>query len=376
MKSTHVMMIKATIFAFIAILCSQYAMAQSATTKKWFPGHYLYADEKSFSIGLDATKASLVKNNPYFRGYHVRYSFANLEPRKNVYDFSLIARDINTARADGKKLIVHIHDRTHQNAERVPVPDYMTKEPIYEGGVYKVFADTAGTWKLMPKLWVPAYAERMGALMMALGRAFDNNDTLAYVAIEETSLNDTKSQPGFTSAKLRDSYITIYNAAAKAFPNTIFSQYANWRGGMTAEDADKIMANLVEVNKHGFGGPDALAALRPFDGVTSIGALENQFGVYYRKYKGVAPITASSQSPSYEANDALTNLNYAVNQLQANFLSWAPIEDGRKWDIYDAIRVVTAEKGRINTDRPSGSATGSGPPGSLPAPEGVLLQTQ
>lgn len=344
--------------------------------KKWFPGHYIYADEKTFSLGLQEDKRALVRNNPNITGYHVRYSWATVERAKDNYDFSLIARDISIARSEGKKLIIGIWDRNHQDAVRLPVPKYLTTDPIYEGGVYKVFADAADTDKLMPKLWVPAVAERRSALFKALGKAFDSNPTLAYVGVPETALNDSKKQPGFSSTKLMNGYMTVYTAAASAFPNTIFSQFTNWLGGLDRADADTMMAHLVETTNNGFGGPDALEAVRPFDGKTSLGALENGFGVYYKKYKGIAPITSGSQSPSYQANDALTVLKYAVNQLGANFMSWAPIEEDGSWTIYDAIRVINSENGLINTTLPKNMAPGTNPVPSLAAPDGVLLQTQ
>lgn len=373
---THGAKIRVALLVMLSILSTQHAFAEPATSKKWFPGHYLYADDTSHSKGLNTTKTVLVKNNPYFRGYHVRYMFSSLEPQEGVYDFSKIARDLNIANADGKKLIVHIQDRIF-GAVAPTVPTYMTQNPVYEGGFY-----TNNKGARMPKLWVPAYAARLAALITKLGETFDTHQALAYVTLSETALVDAVNQPGFTSAKLNTSLITIHNAAAEAFPNTIFSQWVNWPGGQTSQDVDVMMVNLVEVNKHAFGGPDALAALKPFDGKSSIGALDNAFGKYYRKYQGIAPITCSSQTQSYQANDALTVLNYAVNQLKCNFLSWEPIDqfpaqnDGI-WSIYDVIRVINAEKGRIITTPPSNLTSGvGGPVPRLPPPDGILLKTQ
>jgi hypothetical protein len=340
----------------------QTAYAAPNLTKKWFPGHYLYADEKSFSQGLQERSVQLVRGNRNFAGYHVRYAWAALEPNKGVYDFSIIDRDLKTASSDGKKLIIHIHDRNHQKSSRLPVPEYLTKDPIYEGGVYW----TSGS-KIMPKLWVPAVTERYGELFKALGKAFDGNSTLAYVAIEETALPGAKDQPGFTSSKLANGYKTIYSAAAAGFPRTIFSQYANYRGGMTERDTDATMAHLVETTKNGFGGPDALR----FGTGGSHGALDSQYGRYYTRYRGVAPITSSSQAPTYEANDALTVIKYATDELGAHFMSWAPITSGRKWTIYDVIKVLDAGKGTLNTTPPKNLGGSGG--GDLSAPNNVRL---
>ncbi len=365
----------AALLGIAAIGSVQGASAEANLSKKWFPGHYIYADEKTFSLGLRDRSRELIRNNSDFTGYHVRYSWAVLEPTKGNYDFSLIARDLNTARADGKKLIVGIWDRNSQDTVRVPVPKYLTTDPIYEGGVYVGYAAAADTEKLMPKHWVPAVAERRAALFRALGKAFDSNQTLAYIGVPETAVTNSKEQPGFSSAKLRDGYIAVYNAAAEALPNTIFGQFTNWLGGLEKADADRMMAHLVETTKNGFGGPDALEATRPFDGTSSLGALDNAFGVYYKKYRGVAPITSSSQAPTYKANDALTVLNYAVNQLGAHFMTWAPIEDGGKWTIFDVIKMLEQQNGRINVAPPSNVTGSLGTTPLLPPPDGVQLQT-
>jgi len=340
---------KLSFLIMLTIVFTSQAKAQSLS-KKWFPGHYLYTDSETMDGVMLESKRDLVKNNPNFTGYHVRYYWRALESEKGVYDFTIIEEDLKTAKADGKKLIVHIHDRDHRG-RKISVPDYLTTDPIYEGGVYRPYAATAQRYKYMPKLWVPAVADRWGELLMAFGKKFDQDSTLAYVCMEETSLNDSKDQPGFSSSRLRDAYKVIYTAAAKALPTTIFSQYANWAGGLEREDADDMMAHLAAFG-HGLGGPDALVGRRPFDGVTSLGALDNWFGVYYKLYKGVIPITSSSQAPTYKANNPLKVLNYAVNELSSNFMSWAPVtkeqQEGNLYGIDEVIEVINAENGRIN----------------------------
>jgi hypothetical protein len=327
-------------------LTSREAFAAPSLLKKFFPGHYLYATEQTFSRGLNDRDRNLVRDNRNFAGYHVRYSWRVLEPSKGNYDFSLIQRDLNTAKADGKKLIVQIHDRNHTDTNRIPVPEYL-RSGAYDGGIYTAGDTVAGKKKLMPKLWVPAVAERQGELLRALGAAFDGNETLAQVALLESALPQAKDQPGFTSSKLRDGFMTIHTGAATGLKRTIFGQYVNWRAGMTEADAETMMRHLASTTKNGFGGPDALAARRPFNGVNALGALDNEFGRYYRQYLGVAPITMSVQMPSFRANNALTVLNYAVYNLGSHFLSWSPVRSGTKFTIYDVFDVLKQTNGRI-----------------------------
>lgn len=103
------------------------------TTKKWYPGHYLYVSPRSFAEPMEQSSRNLVKDNPYFTGYHVKYYWATLEKEKGVYDFSILEQDLATARADGKKLCIFIHDRDH-SGETVPVPLYLGEDLLQ--GIY------------------------------------------------------------------------------------------------------------------------------------------------------------------------------------------------------------------------------------------------
>jgi hypothetical protein len=344
------------LFAGIMVLSISFAgLNGQELQKKWYPGHYLYVSPRSFAEPMEESNRNLVKDNPYFTGYHVKYYWASLEKEKGVYDFSILEQDLATARSDGKKLCIFIHDRDH-GGTTVPVPLYLGEDSIYEGGYYKDFATTANTYKYMPKLWVPAVAERMGALLKAIGARFDEDTCIAYVNLPETSLTGAKRQSGFSPIRLKDGYKIIYSAAAEAFPNTIFSQYANWPGGLERAGADEMLLHLASL-RHGLGGPDALEATRPFDGSSSLGALENWFGTYYTQYRGIVPITTGAQAPSYKANNPLTVLNYAIDQLNVHFFSWVPMKKSASPDnlygIDEVIEMLNAEMGRINTSPPA-----------------------
>jgi hypothetical protein len=316
-------------------------------TKKWFPGHYLYVSPRNFESPMDQSNRALVKDNPYFTGYHARYHWLALEPSQDVYDFSIIEQDIETARADGKKLIIHLHDRDH-SGQKVPYPEYITTDPVYEGGYYL----TAGG-KIMPKIWHLPYAERFGALIKALGNRFDQDSVLSYVCIEETALPGAKDHPDFTSAKLRDGYKTFYRAAAEGLPNTIFSQYSNYGSGLSRADADNMVAYLV-ASGNGLGCPDAYR--KSDDGPGSFGVLDNWFGTYFSQYKGVMSYTGSSQSPSYWGNTPLIVLDYAIDKLNSQFMSWVPgTKESNKnfaFGIVEVIEMVNAEQGRIVSTPP------------------------
>jgi hypothetical protein len=145
---------------------------------------------------------------------------------------------------------------------------------------------------------------------------------------------------------------------------------------MSEADTTAAMGHLVETTKNGFGDPDALRV--SMKGSGSTGALDTQYGRYYTDFRGIAPITMSSQSATFEANDALTVINYAADKLGAHFMSWAPITTGRKWSIFDVIKVLDEGKGSLNTTPPKnvGGGGGGDPPTALPAPDNVRLTAQ
>ncbi len=357
-----------------ATLVALPAHADQPLAKKWFPGHYLYANGNKMGDPIIPMYRNMVKDNPDFRGYHTRYSWAVLEPQKGNYDFSLIRQDLKTATLDGKKLIVHVHDRNHTDTIRIPVPEYITTDPIYEGGIYEYYAGPAGRSKLMPKIWVLAYAERLGALLAAIGHEFDDHPALAYVTLEESAIIGADQQAGFTSDRMLEGYKTIHSIAVTGLKKTIFSQWVNWRTGLSEAHASEMIRHLVKDTKSAFGGPDALAidrAAAPGSGA-SIGALDNAFGWAYVTYRGIAPITMSAQMPSMQVESPLASLNYAIDELGAHFITWAP-QTGSAWSIGDAIEMLRKEGARINQTPPAMVVADSDGGGVLRAPQNLRL---
>src|SRR5262245_48016296 len=68
----------------------------SGNSMKWHPGHYVRAlttgTQKNTSARLAAYDA--IRNNPHFAGGVINVTWAAVEPQKDVYDFSVIDRDL------------------------------------------------------------------------------------------------------------------------------------------------------------------------------------------------------------------------------------------------------------------------------------------
>ena len=112
------------------------------------------------------------------------------------------------------------------------------------------------------------------------------------------------------------------------------------------------MTHIVEKERGAFGGPDVFDCKKsPPQKIEDMG-----FGFAYKKYRGIAPVALENQSWGYRCKSAREVFNYAVNEIGANYMVWTPERSTNyqtKWTIYDAIAVVNAEKGKVNTSRPA-----------------------
>src|SRR3990167_446895 len=70
----------------------------------------------------------------YVGGAQVVYTWKELEPEKDKYDFSRITNDINFLKSLHKKLFIQLQDRSFE-PDLFYVPDYIRNEPEYHGGV-------------------------------------------------------------------------------------------------------------------------------------------------------------------------------------------------------------------------------------------------
>ena len=303
--------------------------------KKWFPGHYLAI--RHYNGPIQQKSRDLVKTNPYFKGYKIHVVWNELEPQKDAYDFSVIANALQIAGDDQKKLMVHLQDRKFNSETNPYLPDYLLTAE-YEGGW---FYDGD---KSLPRAWLPAYRDRWTKLLVALGEELDDHpDFAGFMLSESSGLFATKNMPAsWTSDGIMAFARETFSTLAQSLPTTPFFQYVNW--GLTKATRDELMRELVEINGHGFGGPDIC------DGGDKL-TLDMQFGEYYDTYRGVAPICVENQPSGYLTRSAKEIFDYAVDQIGVHFLPWSPSYD-RAWTIEDAIAVVNKEKGRVNPTVP------------------------
>src|SRR3990167_6255523 len=71
--------------------------------------------------------------NPNIKGAQIIYSWKNLEPKENIYNFTRINADLKLLQSMHKSLFIQIQDRSF-NPKVIPVPNYLLTNK-YNGGV-------------------------------------------------------------------------------------------------------------------------------------------------------------------------------------------------------------------------------------------------
>jgi hypothetical protein len=136
--------------------------------------HYVFFGQDRDKIAA----ASTFFETRSIEGAQIAYSWRQLEPEKDVYDFRMIREDLAFLESKGKKLFVQLQDVTFSES-RINVPLYLLRDPIYNGGAAKQYEyegdneDQARVAGWMARRWDPAVQERFHKLLFALGKEFD-----------------------------------------------------------------------------------------------------------------------------------------------------------------------------------------------------------
>jgi hypothetical protein len=283
----------------------------------------------------------LIKNPSFYKfrqfsGAQIKYTWKNLEPRKDVYDFSDIEEDMIFLLTKEKKLFIQIQDVSFSSNIK-NVPNYIIEDAQYHGGInsqYEFSDDNDSNpreagW--VARRWDRAVAERFHKLLMELGKQFDGK--IAGITLPETALDfgsTGKYYPaGFTPEIYRDAIKTNMNAAHLAFKESTVIQYANFMPGEWLPWDDKgYLSSLFEYAEQlniGMGGPDLIPYKR------------NQMNHGYnftQKYTEKIKIGFAVQEGNYsqrneQADQTLTVediYNFANNYLGVDYIFWYPEE--------------------------------------------------
>jgi len=271
-----------------------------------------------------------------FAGAQIAYSWRQLEPGKNEYDFTLIREDLAFLSAHGKKLWIQIQDVTFSE-HWVPVPKYLLRDPQYHGGADRQYqikdgdeehASGAG-WAA--RRWDPAVQERFHKLLNALGQEFDGRIEGINLAESSVSFGEAGRlfPQGYTPETYRDAIVINLKALKRAFPKSIALQYANFMPGEWRPSEDKGYLRAVyqaaREAKVGVGGPDLL----PYK--------PGQMGSSYSLIKetgGRISVGVAVQDGNYEYANPRTGkrvtiaeqIEFATEYLKADYIFWCTEE--------------------------------------------------
>jgi hypothetical protein len=219
-----------------------------------------------FDIQRDRIQESSFLKTEKFAGAQLKYTWKELEPLKDNYDFLNIRNDLDFLTKNGKKLFIQIQDVSFDTCGP-NVPAYLLEEPLYHGGVNRQCI-TDDNEKILSydgyvaRRWDPQVAERFYKLLSELGKQFDGK--LEGVNLPETAVDFGESgiyfPEGFTPEIYRDAILMQMKQAKQAFSKSVVIQYANFMPGEWLPWNNKgYLQSLYEFargNKIGMGGPD------------------------------------------------------------------------------------------------------------------------
>lgn len=227
---------------------SPVAQPEAATGAiKWNPGHYMVfpseVEDSEVHVGLHE-----IQDLPFVKGVVLRAFWRQLEPQKDVYDFTRIDRYLEQAAAHKKRFGLLL--TTKHFITGVAVPDYL-RTPWFDGGVFLV-SKFKGTIGENITLWDPNTYYRLVRLIKALAARYDGNPWFEVLIINETAFGHPMiPMPEEQRAGFYDNLIRVNTAARQAFKRTVVIQYVNFPYPYTLSVAQNLLNEGI-----GIGGPD------------------------------------------------------------------------------------------------------------------------
>lgn len=317
-----------------ALLCSLFLLLVSVTGTAKPVHHYVFfgmdREKLKDAVGFLETKK--------FDGAQITYSWRQLEPGKDEYDFTLIREDLKFLSSKGKKLFVQIQDVSFSE-KWIHVPRYLLRDPQYGGGAdkqynYRYVNHSETDVKVlgwMARRWDENVRDRFRKFLVELGKEFDGKIEGVNLAETAYTIGDTGAlfPKGFTFENYRDGIIANMKALREAFPKSVVLVYANFMPGewLPREDQGYLRAVYEAARKFnvGVGGPDLL----PYK--------ESQMGASYPLIRASAPhvrVGVAVQDGNYQHVNPKTGkqvsiaeiINFGKDYLGVDYIFWCTEE--------------------------------------------------
>ena len=288
-----------------------------------------------FSHERERIKEENFLSHENIAGAQLKYTWRELEPVKDQYNFDLIQKDLDFLRSKGKKLFIQLQDVSFDTQYKC-VPSYIMKDKIYNGGAdIQYFFDREGNAikqnGYVARRWDPAVAQRFFKLLFALGQKFDGK--IEGINLPETSVGfgetDKRWPQGYTQVKYKDAIMKYMEMLRLAFPKSVVIQYANFMPGEWLPVDDKsYLRDLYAFAKEkniGMGGPDIK--------VHNKGHLNNGYR-FMKEYAPYITIGLAVQDGNYDEKNPATGqrvsveeiFNFGKNYIGLQYIFWCTEE--------------------------------------------------
>lgn len=301
-------------------------------TVKWNPGHYMAfaadAEDGDVHAGLDE-----IQDLPFVKGMVLRAFWRQLEPARDVYDFSRIDRYMAMAAAHGKRFGLLL---TTKNAiAGKAAPDYLLT-PWFEGGVFQItnFRGSAGD---NITLWNAHTYYRLVKLIKALAARYDGNPWFEMLIINETAFgHPALPVTDIQRAGFYDNLIRVDTAARQAFKSTVVIQYVNFPPPYTRG----VIQNLLDQGI-GIGGPDVFLADADHERLVYPPIVQASGSVPVGMQVEADCYFARSLGGAWDPPPARELYDFARSRLHSNYVIWhrVLVTVSRPWErVLDLFR--------------------------------------
>ncbi|MDZ5457112.1 hypothetical protein [Azohydromonas lata] len=285
----------------------------AASTVKWNPGHYVEYGSKASDFMIDAGLRETA-SMPFVKGIMVRANWSQLEKGKGEYDFSRVDRYLTKAKAKGKRLFLTLGTKTFNGD--AAIPNYMRTDQ-YSGGAFRI-GTIIGTFGENAALYDDEVRDRLIALVQALGRRYNNDNSFEGITFNETAFGQlVRPMSDAQKEKFFANLAKVDTAARQAFPNSVVIQFINYPSNLVPP----LFANMKDKGV-GMGGPDV------FINDPDLNKSAYRFNP---EAKGIVPIGMKVESDCYNAVrhggpytqvDVRDIYRFARDKLYANYMFW------------------------------------------------------
>ena len=305
------------------------------------PHHYVF-----FRRDHERIADTSFLRNTHLVGAQLTYTWRELEPTPDHYEFRPIRERLEFLTRHNKRLFLQLQDVSF--SETMVTPDYLRSDSAYHGGVarkYETGADGVahfGGW--VARRWDPSVRARFARLLTALAREFDGS--IEGVVLAETSVgfeDPARLPSGFSAVAYAAGILDMLTAARGAFRQSCVVIYANFMPGesLPADDHGflrSVYAHAAAIGA-GVGGPDVLPD-RPYQRSHSLPLIEH-------RRPGVIAAMAVQDGNLAQRNRSTGKritvaelYAFAVTRLRLNYIFWGTEEPYFTADVLPFLRAL------------------------------------